>query len=132
MLRAHRSRRRSTPCRSDATSDPPMPGAGAAPHRPASRLPAQKLTCAPVDQPPKARVFFRSLGCPKNQVDSEVMLGGLALGGYAIAERLEDADVAVINTCSFIETARQESIEAILEVSELRERGRLRGLVVAG
>ncbi len=81
---------------------------------------------------PIARVWFRSLGCAKNQVDSEVMLGTLALGGYAIAERLEDADVAVINTCSFIGPARQESIEAILEVSELRESGRLRGLVVAG
>ncbi len=81
---------------------------------------------------PRARVFFRSLGCPKNQVDSEVMLGALTLGGYAIAERLEDADVAVVNTCSFIESAREESLEAILEVAEQRERGRLRGLVVAG
>jgi ribosomal protein S12 methylthiotransferase len=85
-----------------------------------------------VTQPPLARVFFRSLGCAKNQVDSEVMLGALALGGYAIAERLEDADVAVVNTCSFIESAREESLAAILEVAEQRERGRLRGLVVAG
>jgi ribosomal protein S12 methylthiotransferase len=81
---------------------------------------------------PRARVYFRSLGCPKNQVDSEVMLGALALSGYAIAERLEDADVAVVNTCSFIESAREESLDAILEVAEQRERGRLRGLVVAG
>jgi ribosomal protein S12 methylthiotransferase len=77
-------------------------------------------------------VHFRSLGCPKNRVDSEVMLGALALGGYAIAERLEDADVAVVNTCSFIESAREESIEAILEVADLRESGSLRGLVVTG
>ncbi|MFQ5699173.1 MAG: 30S ribosomal protein S12 methylthiotransferase RimO [Myxococcota bacterium] len=85
-------------------------------------------------QPPphKARVHFRSLGCPKNTVDSEVMLAALALGGYAIAERLEDADVAVINTCSFIESAREESIEAILEVADLRKSGRLAGLVVTG
>jgi ribosomal protein S12 methylthiotransferase len=81
---------------------------------------------------PKAFVHFRSLGCPKNQLDTEVMLGGVALGGYAIAERIEDADVAVVNTCSFIESAREESIEAILEVADLRERGRLRALVVAG
>ncbi|MFQ5515040.1 MAG: 30S ribosomal protein S12 methylthiotransferase RimO [Myxococcota bacterium] len=81
---------------------------------------------------PKARVFFRSLGCPKNQVDSEVMLGALALGGYAIAERLEDADVAVLNTCSFIASAREESVEAILELATLREGGRLRALLVAG
>jgi ribosomal protein S12 methylthiotransferase len=81
---------------------------------------------------PAARVYFRSLGCPKNRLDSEVMIGTLALGGYAIAERLEDADVVVVNTCSFIESAREESIEAILEVAGLRESGRLRGLVVAG
>ncbi len=78
------------------------------------------------------RVHFRSLGCPKNRLDSEVMLGTLALGGYAIAERLEDADVVVVNTCSFIESAREESIAAILEVADLRESGQLRGLVVAG
>jgi ribosomal protein S12 methylthiotransferase len=81
---------------------------------------------------PRARVYFRSLGCPKNRVDSEIMLGALALEGYAVAERLEDADVAVINTCSFIESAREESIEAILDVAEHRERGQLRALVVAG
>jgi ribosomal protein S12 methylthiotransferase len=80
----------------------------------------------------KAAVHFRSLGCPKNRVDSEVMLGSLALAGYALAERIDDADVVVVNTCSFIESARQESIEAILEIAELRETGRLRALVVAG
>ena len=77
-------------------------------------------------------MHFRSLGCPKNRVDSEVMLGTLALGGYALAERLDDADVVVINTCSFIESARQESIDAILAVAELRDTGRLRALIVAG
>jgi ribosomal protein S12 methylthiotransferase len=81
---------------------------------------------------PKASVHFRSLGCPKNQLDTEVMLGSLALEGYAIAERLEDADAAVVNTCSFIESAREESIQAILEVADLRATGRLRALVVAG
>jgi ribosomal protein S12 methylthiotransferase len=60
------------------------------------------------------------------------MLGSLALRGYAIAERLEDADVAVVNTCSFIETAREESVEAILALADLRDAGRLRALVVAG
>jgi ribosomal protein S12 methylthiotransferase len=81
---------------------------------------------------PKALVHLRSLGCPKNTVDSEVMLGALVLGGYAIAERLEDADVAIVNTCSFIESARVESIGAILELTDLREEGRLRGVVVTG
>lgn len=80
----------------------------------------------------RAAVHFRTLGCPKNRLDSEVMLGSLASAGYAIAERIEDADVAVVNTCSFIESAREESIDAILEVAALRGTGRLRGLVVTG
>ena len=81
---------------------------------------------------PKATVHFRSLGCPKNRVDSEVMLGSLAQGGYAVAEDIEDADVVVVNTCSFIQSAREESIEAILDVAELRESRRLRALLVTG
>jgi len=86
----------------------------------------------PEPSPPKAAVHFRTLGCPKNRLDGEVMLGALASAGYALAERIEDADVAVVNTCSFIESAREESIDAILEVAELRGGGRLRGLVVTG
>jgi ribosomal protein S12 methylthiotransferase len=81
---------------------------------------------------PKASVHFRSLGCAKNLLDTEVMLGALATHGYAIAENLEDADVAVVNTCSFIDSAREESVRAILEIADLRESGQLRGLVVAG
>ena len=82
--------------------------------------------------PAAPRVFFRTLGCAKNQVDSEVMLGELALAGCAIAEDLADADVAIVNTCSFIASAREESVEAILELAEEKERGALRALVVAG
>jgi len=81
---------------------------------------------------PRARVHFVSLGCPKNQLDTEVMLGALALDGCAIAEDLEDADVAIVNTCAFIESAREESIQTILEVAEGREDGRLRALLVTG
>ncbi|MEN8159844.1 MAG: 30S ribosomal protein S12 methylthiotransferase RimO [Myxococcota bacterium] len=81
---------------------------------------------------PKATVHFHSLGCPKNLLDTEVMLGTLASSGYALAERLEDADVAVVNTCAFIESAREESVKAILDVAELRESGALRALVVTG
>ena len=81
---------------------------------------------------PKATVHFHSLGCPKNLLDTEVMLGTLASAGFALAEQLEDADVAVVNTCAFIESAREESVKAILEVAELRESGRLRALVVTG
>ncbi len=60
------------------------------------------------------------------------MLGSLALDGYAIAERLDDADVVVVNTCSFINSAREESVKAILDLADLRESGRLRALVVTG
>ncbi len=81
---------------------------------------------------PRATVWFHSLGCPKNRLDTEVMLGTLALGGYALAERIEDADAVVVNTCSFIESAREESIRAILAVADRRERGELRALLVAG
>jgi ribosomal protein S12 methylthiotransferase len=77
-------------------------------------------------------VHFRSLGCPKNQLDTEIMLGALSLSEFAIAERLEDADVAIVNTCAFIESAREESIQAILDVADLRESGRLRALLVTG
>jgi ribosomal protein S12 methylthiotransferase len=88
----------------------------------------------PPARPAKApvRVFFRTLGCAKNQVDSEVMLGSLALGGYAIAEELADADVAVVNTCSFIASAREESVQAILELADQKEAGALQAVVVAG
>ncbi|MEE8580761.1 MAG: hypothetical protein V3T33_04145 [Myxococcota bacterium] len=56
---------------------------------------------------PRISVHFHSLGCPKNQLDSEVMLGALALADCLIAERLEDAEVVIINTCAFIESARE-------------------------
>ena len=88
---------------------------------------------APSRKPtPPTRVFFRTLGCAKNQVDSEVMLGSLALGGYTIAEDLADADVAIVNTCSFIESAREESVQAILELADRKETGELQAVVVAG
>ncbi|MFI5316585.1 MAG: 30S ribosomal protein S12 methylthiotransferase RimO [Myxococcota bacterium] len=82
--------------------------------------------------PTPTRVYFRTLGCAKNQVDSEVMLGQLALAGCAIAEDLADADVAIVNTCSFIASAREESVDAILELAGEKESGSIRALVVAG
>ena len=81
---------------------------------------------------PPARIYFRTLGCAKNQVDSEVMLGALALSGYAIAQELADADVAIVNTCSFIQSAREESVQEILELADRKEQGELQALVVAG
>ena len=61
------------------------------------------------------RVSVVTLGCSKNVVDSEVLLGQLASGGLHLVEDVRDADIAVINTCGFIEAAKQESIDAILE-----------------
>ena len=62
------------------------------------------------------KIGFVSLGCPKNLVDSEVMMGLLSQGGAQITPRAEDADIIVVNTCSFIDSAKQESVDAILEM----------------
>src|SRR5438477_3400445 len=78
------------------------------------------------------KVGFVSLGCPKNLVDSEVMLGTLARQGYSINANKEDADIIVVNTCGFIDTAKKESIDTILEMAELKGQGKCKKLVVAG
>jgi len=78
------------------------------------------------------KVGFVSLGCPKNLVDSEVMMGLLARAGAELTARAEDADVIVVNTCSFIESAQQESVNTILEMAGLKTGGRAKKLVVAG
>ena len=80
----------------------------------------------------KKKVGMVSLGCPKNLVDSEVMMGMLAREGYEITSDSEAADVVVINTCGFIDSARQESVETILEMAQLKQTGNLKRLVVAG
>jgi len=78
------------------------------------------------------KVGFVSLGCPKNLVDSEVMLGTLARQGYSITANKEDADVIVVNTCGFIDSAKKESIDTILEMAGLKNDGNCKKLVVAG
>ncbi|HXC42186.1 MAG TPA: 30S ribosomal protein S12 methylthiotransferase RimO [Candidatus Dormibacteraeota bacterium] len=78
------------------------------------------------------KVGFVSLGCPKNLVDSEVMMGLLARAGAELSPRAEDADVIVVNTCSFIESAQQESVNTILEMAGHKTAGRAKKLVVAG
>ena len=78
------------------------------------------------------KVGFVSLGCPKNLVDSEVMMGTLARAGYEITPRAGEADVIVVNTCSFIAPAQQESVQSILEMAEYKKFGRLQKLIVAG
>jgi ribosomal protein S12 methylthiotransferase len=89
-----------------------------------------ELTEKAAPAPPK--VGFVSLGCPKNLVDSEVMMGMLAQAGAELIARAEDADVIVVNTCSFIESAQQESVNAILEMARHKNDGRARKLIVAG
>src|SRR5215212_1790897 len=80
-----------------------------------------------------SRTFsFVSLGCPKNLVDSERMLGKLAQDGYTLVPDAEGADVVVINTCGFIEPARQESLSVIREMLALKDQGRVGAVVVAG
>jgi ribosomal protein S12 methylthiotransferase len=78
------------------------------------------------------KIGFVSLGCPKNLVDSEVMMGLLARAGAELSPRAEDADVIVVNTCSFIESAQQESVNTILEMAALKTSGKAKKLVVAG
>src|SRR5216117_3199060 len=78
------------------------------------------------------KVGFVSLGCPKNLVDSEIMLGALSRHGYSITAQKEDADVIVVNTCGFIDSAKQESIDTILEMAALKTQGNCKKLVVAG
>src|SRR6516225_8741659 len=79
------------------------------------------------------RVGLISLGCAKNLVDAEVMLGTLLKAGVEITNRAEQADVMIINTCSFIDAAQEESVDTILESAEVREaRNRGQGLIVAG
>lgn len=79
-----------------------------------------------------ATVAFTSLGCDKNRVDSEVMLGILCKNGYRIVIDEKEADIIVINTCCFIKDALEESIETILEMAEYKKTGRCKGLIVAG
>jgi ribosomal protein S12 methylthiotransferase len=96
-------------------------------------VPVQDLNASPKANATGApKVGFVSLGCPKNLVDSEVMMGMLAHAGAELINRAEDADVIVVNTCSFIESAQQESVNTILEMARHKTGGRARKLVVAG
>src|SRR5579862_5559763 len=79
------------------------------------------------------RVGLISLGCAKNLVDAEIMLGSLMKGGVEITNDAATADVVIVNTCSFIDSAQEESVDAILQSAELRDaRNRGQGLVVSG
>jgi ribosomal protein S12 methylthiotransferase len=100
-------------------------------------LPMASVEAAGASDPPKSfmveKTFaFVSLGCPKNTVDSERMLGKLVQDGYTLVADAEGADVVVVNTCGFIEPARQESLAVIREMLALKEKGRVGSVVVAG
>jgi ribosomal protein S12 methylthiotransferase len=93
---------------------------------------SQENTQSKQAEPRPQKVGFVSLGCPKNLVDSEVMMGMLARAGAELTRRAEDADVIVVNTCSFIDSAQQESVNTILEMAGHKSAGRAKKLVVAG
>src|SRR3984957_2791111 len=113
-----------------ASTDAPIDDlAEETPVRPAERISEPQIS-EPHTKPTK--VGFVSLGCPKNLVDSEVMMGLLARAGAELTTRAEDADVIVVNTCSFIESAQQESVNTILEMAGHKTDGRAKKLVVAG
>src|SRR3989442_15469251 len=78
------------------------------------------------------KVHLTTLGCPKNQVDSELMLGALSEAGFPLADRPEGAECLIVNTCAFIDRAPEESVATILELARLKERGRCRSLIVTG
>src|SRR5438874_1817247 len=85
----------------------------------------------PIENP--VRVGLISLGCAKNLVDAEIMLGSLLKGGVEIVNDAAQADVVIVNTCSFIDSAQEESVDAILQSAELREaQNRGQGLIVSG
>jgi ribosomal protein S12 methylthiotransferase len=86
----------------------------------------------PTTTPSPKSLYMMTLGCPKNRVDSEVMLGTLQHKGYALVQEPEDAEVIVVNTCAFIGPAKQESIDSILEMAEYKKAGRCSTLVVTG
>lgn len=91
------------------------------------------LSAPPVSQTTEKGTYaFVSLGCPKNLVDSERMLGLLQLDGYRLVQEPDGADFVVVNTCGFVEAARQESFAAIKEMVALKQAGQTRGIIVSG
>ncbi|MFA4993620.1 MAG: MiaB/RimO family radical SAM methylthiotransferase [Candidatus Omnitrophota bacterium] len=80
----------------------------------------------------KQRLGILSLGCPRNLVDSESLLGRLNAKGYSIVDDIAEAEVALVNTCAFIEEAKRESVEAILDLIELKKKGKLKKIIVYG
>src|SRR5580698_4823368 len=103
---------------------------------PQEQSPVQRQFAILLGSPPQQesilKIGFVSLGCPKNLVDTEVMMGQLVAGGHELTPHPSDADVIVVNTCSFIDPAKQESVDTILEMAEYKKTGRAQRLIVAG
>ena len=78
------------------------------------------------------QIGIKSLGCPKNFVDTEVICGKLREKGYQISEKIDNSDIVIINTCSFIRDAVEESIEEILNLVKLKEEGKIKHIIVTG
>jgi len=91
---------------------------------------SKNMTTEPTMKPKK--IHMVSLGCPKNLVDSEMMLGALKTNGYEVSDDPEAADTIIVNTCSFLDDSKRESVEKILEVADLKKNGDLEKLVVTG
>src|SRR5688572_19975364 len=89
------------------------------------------MTLAKQKQQTKS-LYMMTLGCPKNRVDSEVMLGTLTQKGYQLVQEPSEAEVIVVNTCAFIGPAKEESVDAILEMTEFKKAGSCGTLVVTG
>ena len=94
--------------------------------------PSPSISVPETDGPSKGTYAFVSLGCPKNLVDSEKMLGTLALSGYTLVPDPAESDFVIINTCGFIESSRQESKSVIQEMLDLKKAGKTKGVIVAG
>jgi len=98
----------------------------------ATRRPVAQATPPPAPgAPPGQRIYFVSLGCPKNQVDTELMLGQVQAAGHTLVDAAEGADVIVVNTCAFIDAAKEESVDTILEMAQHKRSGAQK-LVVTG
>jgi len=80
----------------------------------------------------KPTIGIMSLGCPRNMVDSEVMLGALEKQGYPLKDQIINCDIALINTCAFIKDAKQEAIDIILQATELKKEGKIKAIIIAG
>ncbi len=97
-------------------------------------MPINMPTKTPIDTQinKTKKVYFVSLGCPKNLIDTEIMVGTLMQDGYQVVSDAEDADTVVVNTCGFIEDSKKESIQTILDMVTLKQKGKIKKIVVAG